>query len=446
MIYLKYVIIGGDAAGMSAAMQIIRNDKKAEITTLEKGGIYSYGQCGLPYTISGVIPSTDDLIARSIETFRDKYGINAKTYHEVQKVDPDEKIVYGVNVLTNETFKYEYDKLLVASGANPSIPDWEGIDLKRVHTLKTIPDAKKIIENLNDDIHDITIVGGGYIGLEMAESFKMLGKHVRIIQRGKQLLNILDYDMVSFIHEEALKHRIEVITNENVQAIKGKQSAELIQTDRNTYKTDLILISTGIQPNTSFLKDTGIHLGVRGAIQVNRYMETSIKDIYAAGDCAVQYHMVKEKDDYIPLGTTANKQGRIAGLNMAGKSRAFTGVTGSSIIKFMDVTIGKTGLSEKEAQSLNLPYNTVKIEAKNIAGYYPGASSLHIKLVYRSDNDRLLGGQIIGKDGVDKRIDVLSTALYSRLTVGDLENLDLCYAPPYNGSWDPIQQAARRRS
>ncbi|CAM4005422.1 CoA-disulfide reductase [Lederbergia lenta] len=443
---MKYIIIGGDAAGMSAAMEIIRNDKDAEILTLEKGGVYSYGQCGLPYTISGIIPSTDALIARSVDTFRNKYGIDAMIYHEVNKLDPEKKVVHATNVLTEEKFKYEYDKLLVATGASPHIPDWKGIDLKHVHSLKTIPDAHKIMNDMGKDINDITIVGGGYIGLEMAESFKMMDKHVRIIQRGKHLANIFDEDMALLIHEEASKQGIEVVINENVLAINGEQIVESIQTDCNVYKTDLVLIATGITPNTNFLKDTGIIFNAKNAIQVNRHMETSIKDIYAAGDCAVHYHIVKEKDDYIPLGTTANKQGRIAGFNMVGVQRPFSGITGSSIIKFMNVSLGKTGLSEKEAQSLNLPYEMIKLETNNIAGYYPGGKSILIKLIYRNDNHQLLGGQVIGEEGVDKRIDVLSTALFNRMTMRDLEDLDLCYAPPYNSTWDPIQQAARRHS
>ncbi|MDX8364333.1 CoA-disulfide reductase [Cytobacillus sp. IB215665] len=441
---MNYVIIGGDAAGMSAAMQIIRNDSDAKVTTLEKGGIYSYGQCGLPYTISRVIPSTEKLIARSVETFRDKYGINAQIYHEVQNVIPEEKVVQGINSHTGETFAYEYDKLLIASGASPVVPKWKGVDLKRVFTLKTIPDANSILEELDDNINNVTVIGGGYIGLEMAENFKMLGKNVRMIQRGSQLGSIFDEDMAELIHEEAIKHGIELNTNENVLSLNGDKFVESVQTDRGEYDTDLVLIAIGARPNTTFVKDTGLAFGVKGAIQINRYMQTNIEDVYAAGDCAVQYHMVKGQDDYIPLGTTANKQGRLAGLNMVGKSRTFAGVTGSSIIKFMDLSLGRTGLSEKEAHALKIPYETVKITTKHIAGYYPGADPIHIKLVYRSDNHLLLGGQLIGKAGVDKRVDVLATGLYNRMSVNELEDLDLCYAPPFNGAWDPIQQAARR--
>ncbi|MBS4200000.1 FAD-dependent oxidoreductase [Bacillus sp. FJAT-49732] len=441
---MKYVIIGGDAAGMSAAMQIIKYDQDAEVVTLEKGAIYSYGQCGLPYTISGLVPSTDDLIARRIETFRNKFGIDARTYHEVQTIDPKTKTVVGQDTQSGKRFHLSYDKLLIASGASPIIPDWKGIGLSGVHTLKTIPDANQIIRNLSEEIQNVTVIGGGDIGLEMAESFRTLGKSVRLIHRGTYVGKMFDPDMAQYIHEEAKKHQIELIVNENVIAIEGLRSVESIRTDQKVYKTDLVLISTGIKPNTSFIQGTGITTGMKGAIQTNRYMETNVKDIYAAGDCTLQYHMVKEQDDYVPLGTTANKQGRIAGLNMARQPRRFKGITGSSILKFMDLTLGKTGLSEWEAMKLNIPYEVVKIEAKDIANYYPGSRPIHIKLTYRSDNYQLLGGQIIGEKGVDKRVDVLATALFNRMTILELEDLDLSYAPPYNGSWDPIQRAARQ--
>lgn len=441
---MKYVIIGGEAAGMSAAMQIVRNTEDAEIVTLEKGGIYSYGQCGLPYVISGMISSTDELIARSVETFREKYGIDAHVYCEVRSINPEEKKVYGIHTKTGEAFCHSYDKLLIATGASPNLPEWEGIELEHVHILKTIPDTHRILDSLKKEINDVTIVGGGYIGLEVAENFHKLGKHVRIIQRGKQLASLFDEDMAEHIHKEAQDKGIEVILEEDVKKIAGQTAVEAIETDKRRYETDLVLVSTGVHPNTGFLKGTDIRLSVKGAIEVNRYMETNVKDIYAAGDCAVQYHRMKEHDDYVPLGTTANKQGRIAGLNMAGHGVAFAGIVGSSIIQFMDLSLGKTGLSEKEAEALQFPFQSISLEVKNHAGYYPGASPLYIKLTYRKDNDLLLGGQIIGKNGVDKRIDVLATALFHKMTITELNDLDLSYAPPYNSPWDPIQQAARR--
>lgn len=442
---MKYVIIGGDAAGMSAAMQIVRKSENAEVTTLEEGEIYSYGQCGLPYTISGLISSTDQLISRRVETFREKYGIDAKTNHIVEGVNPDEKAVYGTDNAKGKPFEYCYDKLLIASGASPVVPNFKGSELAGVHILKTIPDAEQIMDGLNNDhIENVTIVGGGYIGLEMAESFRILGKEVRMIEHGDHVAKIFDADMAAHIHEEADKHGMTIHTNEKVEGLLGEDRVENVQTDKTTYPTDLVLVSAGIRPNTDFIEGTNLVTGVKGAVRVNRYMETNVSDIYAAGDCAEQFHLVKQKNDYIPLGTTANKQGRIAGQNMIGLPKTFKGVVGTSVIKFMDLTLGRTGMSEKEAAALNLPYKSVKIKALDAAGYYPDSKPLHVKLVYRSDNEQLLGGQIIGKKGVDKRVDVLATALFHGMRLHELEDLDLGYAPPYNGVWDPIQQAARR--
>ncbi|EEM18012.1 MULTISPECIES: FAD-dependent oxidoreductase [Bacillus] len=442
---MNYVIIGGDAAGMSAAMQIVRNDKEAKVVTLEKGEIYSYAQCGLPYVISGVIAATEKLIARDISTFRDKYGIDAKTHHEVTKIDTENKIVHGIHTSENEAFQYKYDRLLIATGVRPVMPDWEGNNLQGVHLLKTIPDAHRILETLQEqNVEQVTIIGGGAIGLEMAETFGELGKKVRMIERNEHIGTIYDADMAAYIHEEAAKYNIEILTNENVKAFKGKEKVEFVETDKGTYKTDLILVSVGVQPNTEFVNGTAIRTNKKGAIEVNAYMQTNVEDIYAAGDCATHYHIIKETHDHIPIGTTANKQGRLAGLNMVDKRRAFKGTLGTSIIKFMGLTLARTGLSEKEASGLKIPYKTVKVDATSMAGYYPNATPLYVKLVYRSDTKQLLGGQVIGEEGVDKRIDVIAMALFHKMSIHDLEDVDLSYAPPYNSVWDPVQQAARR--
>ncbi len=441
---MKVVIIGGDAAGMSAAMQIIRNDEEAEVVTLEKGDIYSYGQCGLPYVISGKIESSDKLIARSVDTFREKYGIDARVFHEVTNVDTENKVVKGIDLQTGEDFTEDFDKLLIATGVSPVKPEWDGIDLEGIHTLKTIPDAKKIIQNLDESVKKVAVIGGGYIGLEMAEAFKELGKEVRIIERGPHLAKIFDKDMAELIHKEAERNDVFVHTNETVLSLRGEQRVKKIITDKGEYDADLVLVSVGVKPNTGFLKECGLHTTKNGAIQVNRYMETSKEDIYAAGDCATHFHRVKERDDFVPLGTTANKQGRIAGLNISGQASTFKGIVGTSVIKFFELTLGRTGLSSKEAKELKLPYASCSTEATDIAGYYPESRELRVKLVFRDDNERILGGQFIGKHGIDKRVDVLATALYHQMTLHDMEDLDLAYAPPYNSVWDPLQQAARR--
>ncbi|OAS88380.1 MULTISPECIES: CoA-disulfide reductase [Metabacillus] len=441
---MKIIIIGGDAAGMSAAMQIVRNSTGHEITVLEKGGVYSYGQCGLPYVISGKIDSTEKLIARTQETFRDKYGIDARIFHEVLQVDSENKTVSGIDHSNEESFSLSYDRLLIATGVSPVVPDWEGASLSGIFSLKTIPDAKEIIDYMQRDIKNVTVIGGGYIGLEMAECFAELGKKVTIIERNEQLAKIFDHEMAQFIHEEAEKQNIILKMGESVEAFSGKNQVEFIKTDKGEYETDLVLIAIGVRPNTTFLEGTGIIKSVNGAIQVNAYMQTSIKDIYAAGDCAIQYHRIKEKDDHIPLGTHANKQGQIAGLNIVNIHKTFKGVVGTSIIKFFNLTLGRTGISEMEAKLLNIPCQSVTIQSSDIAGYYPNNKKLTLKLIYHKETHMILGGQIIGGDGVDKRIDVLATALFNSMTTDQLLDLDLAYAPPYNGVWDPIQKAARR--
>ncbi|MGV2940574.1 CoA-disulfide reductase [Mesobacillus sp. LC4] len=441
---MKILIIGGDAAGMSAAMQMVRNSSGHEITVLEKGGVYSYGQCGLPYVISGKIESTDKLIARTQSTFKEKYGIDARVFHEVQKVDIENKMVSGINHNNGETFSLPYDRLLIATGVSSVIPKWEGVTLPGIFSLKTIPDAKAIMDYLDKDIKNVTVIGGGYIGLEMAESFAELGKKVTVIERNEQLAKIFDRDMAELIHEEAVKQNIVLKMGESVEAFGGSEHVESVKTDKGEYDTDLVLVAVGVKPNTSFLEGTGIKTIGNGAIQVNAYMQTSVEDIYAAGDCATQYHRVKEKDDHVPLGTHANKQGQIAGLNMVDVHKTFKGIVGTSIIKFFDLTLGRTGLSEKEANTLNIPCGSVTITARDIAGYYPNDKKMKLKLVYHKETHKVLGGQIIGGNGVDKRIDVLATAIFHSMTTEELLDLDLAYAPPYNGVWDPIQQAARR--
>lgn len=441
---MKYVIIGGDAAGMSAAMQVFKHDETAQITILEQGEIYSYAQCGIPYAVSGVTSSVEELLVRSVATFRNKFGMDARINHKVEKVDTNKQMVSGRHLKTGEAFQVQYDKLLIASGASPFVPNWKGVNLAGVHSVKTIPDTKAIIEDLRGDVEEVTIVGGGYISLEIAESFRLLGKKVRLLIRGTQIAKIFDPDMSKLVEEEAVRQGIDILYEEEIEEILGDEKVTDVRTNKQTLKTDLLIVATGVRPNTAFLKETDLSMARNGAVDVNGYMETNIANVYAAGDCALQYNRLTEKNDYIPLGTHANKQGRIAGLNMAGIKRSFKGIIGTSILKFMDLSLGKTGLSEREAKDAEFPYMSVTTEAKNHASYYPQAETLSIKLTFHRDNGLLLGGQVIGKAGVDKRTDVLAVAIFNNMTVEQLEDLDLSYAPPYNSTWDPIQRAARK--
>ncbi|WP_347861603.1 FAD-dependent oxidoreductase [Salimicrobium sp. PL1-032A] len=440
---MKLVVIGGDAAGMSAAMQVVRNVEESEIVVLERGEIYSYGQCGLPYVIGGDVSSTDDLIARDVETFRNKYGIDARTNHEVTSVDCERRIVSGVDG-EGEVFEEKYDELLVASGASPVVPPWEGRNLEGVHVLKTIPDVEDIVEGIDADVRHVTVIGSGYIGLEVAENFKDIGKDVHLISRSAHPASMIDEDMGSMVTEEARKNGVHVTLEESVERLEGETRVNRVITDKQKYDTDLVIVATGVAPNTNFMAGTGIHTTESGAIEVNRFMETNLPHIYAAGDCAVQYHRIKERDDYVPLGTHANKQGRIAGMVLSGKRQSFKGIVGTSILKFFSLTIGKTGISEEEAKKENIPYETVSMKSTHAAGYYSDEPPMSIKLTYQPKTHQVLGIQIVGTFGVDKRIDVIATALYHEMKTDDLLDLDLAYAPPYNSVWDPVQQVARR--
>lgn len=438
---MKVVIIGGDAAGMSAAMEIVRNHKAAQIVVLEKGDVYSYGQCGLPYVINGKVPHTDDLIARDVEEFRSKYGIDARIFHEVTTIDTKLKKVSGVDVNNSEPFEFSYDKLLIATGAAPTIPRLENADLQGVHTVKTIAQMEELMKALPNAKH-VTVIGAGYIGLEMVETIRERGLEVRIVHRGRQLMSALDPELAQLVLEEATKNGVEVLLNETILGFEGEKFVEGIRTKSGIYDTDLVIVATGVRPSTQFAE--GFAKLENGALIVNEKMETSIKDVYAAGDCASQYHRIKRQDDYLPLGSTANKQGRIAGLNIAGFEQHYQGIVGTSILKFFNLQIGMTGLTNAAADDLKALVESYVMEVNDIAGYYPNVRPMKIRMLVEQQSRKLLGMQAVGQNGVDKRIDVFATALYNEMTFEDLLNLDLAYAPPFSGVWDAIMQAPKR--
>ncbi|BCJ85816.1 FAD-dependent oxidoreductase [Effusibacillus dendaii] len=444
----SFVVVGGDAAGMSAAMQIVRHmSETCQTIVLEMGETLSYAQCGLPYYIGGDVADSHKLIARTRETFQNKYGIDVRMECQATRVHPHNRSVEYTNLRSGETRQISYDKLLIATGARPIVPNWEGTSLQGVFLLKTIPDAERIRRYLTEQAHvqRCVIIGGGYIGLEMAEAVTNLGKQVIVLDRNDQIATAWDRE----ISEQACLHMeqkgVRVKLGQTVKGIAGKQGVvQSVETETESLPADLVLIAIGVVPNSELAKEAGIGLGFRDAIQVNRQMETNFPNIYAAGDAAVHYHRVKQKDDYIPLGTTANKQGRIAGKNMAGQTASFAGIVGSAVVKIFDLAMARTGLNEKEASDLGVEFESVQIETKDHAGYYPNAEPLTIKLLAEKSSGKLLGGQAIGKAGADKRIDLLAVALYHDMTIDQLLELDLSYAPPFNSVWDPVQQAARR--
>lgn len=441
---MKYVIIGGDAAGMSAAMEIYRHDSDATIISLEKGHHFSYGQCGLPYVIDGRVESTEDVISRTPEIFRERYKIDARSLHTVTNVDTKRQIVTGVTTDKREPFSVQYDRLLIATGAESLKLKMAGRDLKGIRSLKTIPDTENIIGEVKN-VEQVTIIGGGYIGLELAEVFRSIGKKVRIIIRSGQVASFLDLDMAKLVHEEAYNNGVEIVFHEELIRYEGDDWVTGVRTSKDLYPTDFVIEAIGIQPNTAFLKDTGIQLTNNGAIRVDPHLQTTVQHVYAAGDCAMHFNRMKQQADYAPLGTTANKQGRIAGLNMVGISETFAGIVGTSILKFFSRTIGKTGLNEKEIKKLHFEYEVATHEVANIASYYSKVEPMIVKLIWKKDSKRILGIQIVGGEGVDKRIDVGAVALFNQMRLRELLDLDLSYSPPYNSVWDPLQKIAKRQ-
>lgn len=438
---MKVIVIGGVAAGMSAASKIKRLDKDAEVVVYEKGDFLSYGACGLPYYVGGFNDDHTRMIARTKEQFQ-SMGIKAYTNHEVLKVVPEEKKVLVRNHATGDIFIDTYDKLMIGTGASAIKPPLPGIDLYGVHQLKTLEDGiwlKKVAQN--EDIHNVVIVGGGYIGIETADAFLELGKKVTIIEFANKILMPFDEEISKLAEEELKGHGVDLKTGEKVVSLKGDEQIEAVVTDKGEYKADLVVLAIGVRPATGFLSGTGIHLAPNGAILVDREMRTNLPDIWAAGDCALVYHKLMKENMFLPLGTVANKCGRIAGDNIAGAHQKFTGALGSAAIKVCNLELGRTGLSENDARRLKYNYKTVRVEAYDHPGYYPGQTPITIKLIYEAGTKKLLGAQSAGQKGAVLRIDCFAIAIHNNMTTDELGMLDLVYAPPFAGVWDAIHIA-----
>lgn len=438
----RLIVIGGVAAGMSAASKARRLDPDLDIVVFERGEYVSYGACGLPYYIGGLTESKERLIARTPREF-EKMGIKVFTSHEVIDVNFEEKTVKARNVKNNGILTKSYDSLVIATGAEPIIVPFPGVDLENVLTLSTIPDADKIKEIAsNDDIKDVVLIGGGYINLELIDAMTLLGKNVRIIERMDTLLNKFDNEFGEMVKKESEKHGVSVHTGESLEEIIGNNKVEKIKTDKGEYPADLVIMALGIRPNTGFIKDSGIEMLKNGAIVVDKKGRTSIPDVYSAGDCATIYHKIKKENVYIPLGTNANKQGKIVGSVIGGEDINFSGILGTAVLKFLDMTFGMTGLTEKEAKNLSIDYGTITVETPNHAGTYPGMKKITIKLVYENNTHKILGAQLTGEDGVAKRVDVLALAIDRGMTTEELGMVDFSYSPPYATPWDAVAIAA----
>lgn len=432
---MRIVIIGAVAAGTSAAAKARRNSEDSEIVIYEKDNFISYSGCGMPYYIGGEVESAGELTPRDPAFFKSKYNVDIHTLHEVVSILPDEKKVSVRNLSTDEVFTDYYDRLVLATGARAVIPPIKGTDFEHVFTLRNINDMNQI-KNFIDSHRpqSAVIVGTGFIGLEVCENLQKLGINVTMIEKLSQVTPGLDSDMAVYVEEHLKSKGVSVVTGSSIEEITEKA---VILSDSTEVAADVVLLSTGVRPNSELAKSAGIELGVTGAIKVNRRMETSQKDIYACGDCIEQFHVVTGKPVYRPLGSTANKTGRIAGDSMTGGNLEFRGILGTGIFKIFDMTVAQTGLSEREAHELGYGVEVCH-NIKPNKPEYMGGKEMVIKGIADNVTGRLLGAQIIGFKGVDKRIDVFVTAITFKAMVEDLFHLDLAYAPPFSTTKDPV--------
>ncbi|WP_077210985.1 CoA-disulfide reductase [Bacillus dakarensis] len=438
---MKLVVIGGVAAGMSAASKFRRLNPDAKIVVYEKGSYLSYGACGLPYYVSGENDDYTKMIARTKEQF-EAMGMEIHLQHEVVKVVPEKKQVMIKDRYSNKLFIDTYDKLMVSTGTIPLIPPFPGRDLANIHVLKTLEDGivlKKIADQ--PSIKDVVIVGGGYIGIEVVEAMLRLGKRVRVVELADRILRTFDSELTEMAEQELVEHGVELNLGEKVEGFIGTDTVQAVQTDKGQYRADLVLLSIGVKPATKFLDGSGISLAENGAVIIDREMRTNVKDVYSAGDCAQVYHKVMEENAFIPLGTNANKCGRLAGANMAGQHQKYVGTLGSAAIKVCNLEMGRTGLSEFEAQNLAIDYSTVFVKSADHPGYYPDQTPIWIKLICEKRTRRILGAQAIGQKGAVLRIDIFAVAIHNGMSADELGMTDLVYAPPFAGVWDAVHIA-----
>lgn len=445
MINKKLVIIGGDAAGMSAASKIRREQPEREIVVFERGNHTSYAACGIPYYIGGQIKSSENLIARKPEIFIGKNNIDVRIQQEVTEIDIENKKVKVKN--NNEYYWESWDELLIATGASPIVPPLQGIDAKGIFSLSTLQSGIDVFNYIgNFHPKKAVVIGGGYIGIELVEALHNLSMDVTLIDKAPQLMSTLDKDMADLIFNYLKKQGVKVFLEEELSKFEKDNDDKLkaVITDKQSIDADIAILGMGVKPNSELAKKAGIEIGESKAIQVNKNLETSIPNIWAAGDCAESFHLITHKYVNIALGTVASKHGLVAGINIAGGNEQFPGVLGTAITKFNSMEIARTGLSEREAKYLGIEFISQKISSTNRASYYPGAEKITVKLLADKNNNRIIGGQIVGGNGSAKRIDIVVTAIAAEFTAQQLVNLDLAYAPPFSRVWDPIQIAARR--
>lgn len=440
---MKVVIIGGVAGGATAAARIRRLDEQAEIIVFERSGYISYANCGLPYYIGDTITDPEALTLQTPESFFSRFQITMKVRHEVTAIHAERNVVSVKNLETGAEFEERYDKLLLSPGAKPSLPPVPGTDIDRLFTLRTVEDTFLIKDYINKkNPRSVILAGGGFISLELAENLRHLGMEVTIIQRPKQLMNPFDVDMASFIHSEMRSHGIRLLLGHTVEGFEETENGvRVLLKEEAPLSADMAVLAIGVSPDTRLAEMAGLKLGIKNSIIVNERMETSVPNIFAVGDAVQVKHFVSGEDSLISLAGPANKQGRIAADNICGKDSWYSGSQGSSIIKVFNMTAAVTGLNEKSAKKAGLSVDKVILSPMSHAGYYPGGKVMTMKVVFEKETYRLLGAQIVGYEGVDKRIDVLATAIRAGMKATDLNELDLAYAPPYSSAKDPVNMA-----
>lgn len=440
---MKVVIIGGVAGGATAAARIRRLDEQAEIVVFERSGFVSYANCGLPYYIGGTIEDESDLTLQTPESFWKRFRVRMKVHHEVTEIHPEEKTVTVKDLDSGTVFTEAYDKLLLSPGAKPIKPGLDGIESGRIFTLRTVEDTLKIKNYLTTyRPKSAVVVGGGFIGIEVAENLKESGVDVTLVEASDQLMAPFDRDMASFIHAQVRKNGVHLMLGHTVEGFADTDQGIAVRLKSSgTISADIVVMAIGVTPETALAKAAGLAVGIRGSIVVNNRMETSVPDIYAVGDAVQIKNFVTNTDTLISLAVPANKQGRIAADNICGGDSHYTGGQGSSIIKIFDMTAAATGINEKTAKALGIDTDKVILSPMNHAGYYPGGELMTMKVLFEKETYRILGAQIIGFQGVDKRIDVLATAIRARMKAHQLIDLDLAYAPPYSSAKDPVNMA-----
>ena len=441
-------MIGGDAAGMSAASQARRRrgPDDLEIVAFERGEYTSFSACGIPYFISGLVDDVDTLVARWPSEFRERHSIDVHLRHEVVEIDVERRAV-RVRDLGDATERWEgFDELVYATGSVPIRPDLPGVDADGIHGVQTLGDGlrlRAVIEQHQP--RSAVVVGGGYIGLEMAEAFVRCGMRVSLVEAAAHPMSTMDPDLGAMVTEALRGLGVEVHEDEKVTGFDtdaGRVSA--VVTNRRTLPADLVLLGIGVRPNVALAESGGIPLGSSGGVAVDRRMMTKVPAVWSAGDCVESFHRVSRRPVVIALGTHANKQGRVAGINIGGGYATFPGVVGTAVSKICEYEVARTGLNEREAAAAGFRHVSVTVDSTTRAGYFPGAKPITVKLVAEQRSGRLLGAQIIGQEGAAKRIDVLALALWQELTVDQLLNVDLSYAPPFAPVWDPVLIAARK--